>query len=73
MDPTLEPDSTLRISINPNREGPGYIVTTAYLGWRFSTPAAPTRQALAEVVSASLDHVLVEEAAGGVGIALGPA
>jgi hypothetical protein len=67
----LEPDSVLRISIMPNPKAEGFVVTTAYQGWRFAEATDGTRAGLVRTVLESLEHVLSDDPAD-VRIALEP-
>ena len=71
MSRELQPDDVLRISIMPNREARGYVVTTAYQGWRFAEATDGTRAGLVRLVLESLEHVL-SDGPDDVRIELGP-
>jgi hypothetical protein len=71
MSRQLEPDSVLRISITPSGEPNGYVVTTAYQGWRFAEKTDGTRAGLVRQVLESLEHVLSDDP-DDVRITLGP-
>ena len=61
MSRDLVPDDVLRISIMPNRDAKGYVVTTAYQGWRFAEESDCTRAGLVRLVLESLEHELSDD------------
>jgi hypothetical protein len=73
MSPELEQDNVLRVSISPKPDGSGFVVMTAYRGWRYAEQTAGgTPQDLIDLVDASLARVLSADERGNARVTLGP-
>jgi hypothetical protein len=61
MTPRRDQDNTVRISIVPNAEGGGFMINTAYQGWRIVESVDGERQSLVDTVLGQLGTVMPGE------------